>query len=113
MVNTDKWASLPADLQRAVEVTATAINGWMYAQMGFYNQQALNELKSKENIQIVEFPEEVLLALKQATRETMAEESAANPAFKRVYDSYKSFQASYEGWDALSEQSYQNSLKLK
>ncbi len=113
MINTDKWASLPADLQRAVEVTATAINGWMYVQMGFYNQQALNELKSKENIQIVEFPEEVLLALKQATRETMAEESAANPAFKRVYDSYKSFQASYEGWDALSEQSYQNSLKLK
>ena len=113
MVNADKWASLPADLQKAVEVTAMAINGWMYAQMGFYNQQALNELKTKENIQILEFPAEVLLALKEATRETMEEEAAANPAFARVYESYKAFQASYEGWDALSEQSYQNSLKLQ
>lgn len=113
MINTEKWATLPADLQRAVEVAATSVNGWMYAQMGFYNQQALNELKTKENIQILEFPAEVLLALKEATRETMAEESAENPAFKKVYESYKTFQASYEGWDALSEQSYQNSLKLQ
>ena len=113
MINTEKWATLPADLQRAVEVAATSVNGWMYAQMGFYNQQALNALKTKENIQILEFPAEVLLALKEATRETMAEESAQNPAFKKVYESYKTFQASYEGWDALSEQSYQNSLKLQ
>ena len=113
MINTEKWATLPADLQRAVEVAATSVNGWMYAQMGFYNQQALNELKTKENIQILEFPAEVLLALKEATRETMVEESAQNPAFKKVYESYKTFQASYEGWDALSEQSYQNSLKLQ
>ena len=113
MINTEKWATLPADLQRAVEVAATSVNGWMYAQMGFYNQQALNELKTKENIQILEFPAEVLLALKEATRETMAEESAQNAAFARVYESYKTFQASYEGWDALSEQSYQNSLKLQ
>ncbi len=112
MINDAKWSLLPKDLQKIVETAAAATSEWIYAQMEFHNQQALTELKTKQNVQILEFPEEVLSSLKQLTKETLDEEAAASPAFKRVYDAYESFRANYAGWDELSEESYQSSLRL-
>lgn len=113
MINTSKWALLPADLQKIVEVTAAATSEWIYAQMEFHNQAALSELKTKQNVQILEFPEEVLSELKRLTKETLDEEAMANPKFKQVYDAYENFRANYQGWDELSEEAYQNSLRLE
>lgn len=113
MINNAKWSLLPEDLQKIVEVAAAATSEWIYAQMEFHNQQALVELKTKQNVQILEFPEEVLMELRRLTRETLDEEAAANPEFKRVYDAYEGFRDSYESWDELSEEAYQDSLRLE
>jgi TRAP-type mannitol/chloroaromatic compound transport system substrate-binding protein len=113
MINDSKWSLLPKDLQKIVETAAAATSEWIYAQMEYHNQLALIELRTKQNVQILEFPEEVLSKLKHLTRETLDEEAAASPAFKRVYDAYESFRASYEGWDELSEEAYQASLRLE
>lgn len=113
MINTAKWSLLPEDLQKIVETAAAATSEWIYAQMEYRNQQALIELKTKQNVQIREFPKEVLSELKRLTKETLDEEAAANPEFKRVYDAYETFRANYAGWDALSEESYQASLRLE
>ena len=113
MINNSKWSLLPRDIQRTVEVAAAATSEWIYAQMEFHNQQALIELKTKQNVQILKFPEEVLTELRRLTRETLVEEAAANPEFKRVYDAYESFRVSYQGWDELSDEAYQDSLRIK
>ncbi len=113
MINHTKWALLPTDLQKMVETAAAATSEWIYAQMEFHNQQALKELKTKQTVQILEFPEAVLSDLKRTSKATLAEEAAANPKFKRVYDAYAAFRASYEGWDKISEESYQASLRLE
>jgi TRAP-type mannitol/chloroaromatic compound transport system substrate-binding protein len=113
MINDSKWSLLPKDLQKIVETAAAATSEWIYAQMEFHNQQALTELKTKKNIKILEFPDEVLSSLKRLTKETLDEEAAASPAFKRVYDAYENFRANYAGWDELSEESYQASLRLE
>jgi TRAP-type mannitol/chloroaromatic compound transport system substrate-binding protein len=113
MINDAKWMTLPEDLQRIVEVSAAATSEWIYAQMEFHNQQALIELKTKQNIQILEFPEEVLLELKRLTKETLDESAAENPEFKRVYDAYENFRTSYQAWDEFSEEAYQDSLRLE
>ncbi len=113
MINDSKWSLLPKDLQKIVETAAAATSEWIYAQMEFHNQQALTELKTKQNVQILEFPEEVLSSFKQLTKQTLDEEAAASPAFKRVYDAYENFRANYAGWDELSEESYQASLRLE
>jgi len=81
--------------------------------MEYHNQQALTELKTKQNVQILEFPEEVLLSFKLLTKETLDEEAAVSPTFKRVYDAYENFRSNYASWDKLSEESYQTSLRLK
>ena len=36
-----------------------------------------------------------------------------NPRFKQVYDAYESFRANYKLWDELSDEAYQESLKLE
>jgi TRAP-type mannitol/chloroaromatic compound transport system substrate-binding protein len=113
MINAAKWSLLPKDLQKIVEIAAAANSEWIYAQMEFHNQQALAELKTKQNVQILEFPKEVLSGFKRLTRETLDEEAATNPAFRRVYDAYEAFRNSYESWDELSEESYQASLRLE
>ncbi len=113
MINKAKWSLLPKDLQKIVETAAAANSEWIYAQMEFHNQEALKELRTKQNVQIIEFPKEVLSEFKRLTKETLDEEAAANPKFKQVYDAYETFRDSYEGWDELSEESYQASLRLE
>ncbi|MGB1800802.1 MAG: TRAP transporter substrate-binding protein, partial [Gammaproteobacteria bacterium] len=113
MINDKKWQTLPEDLQQIVKVAAAATSEWIYAQMEFNNQQALTELRTKKNIQILEFPEEVLKEFKRLTKVTLDEEAAANPKFKRVYDAYETFRTNYQAWDELSEESYQKSLRLE
>ena len=113
MINDSKWSLLPKDLQKIVEMAAAATSERIYAQMEYHNQQALTELKTKQNVQILEFPEEVLLSFKLLTKETLDEEAAVSPTFKRVYDAYENFRSNYASWDKLSEESYQTSLRLK
>ncbi len=111
IINSDRWQQLPQDLQKIVETAATATGEWIYAAMEYHNQRALQELKQKKNIEILEFPPEVLAELKQLTGATLDEEAARSPDFKRVYDAYSAFRESYADWNRLSDEPYQRSLE--
>ena len=111
MIDRNKWDTLPADLQAIVETAAAATSGWIYAQMEFNNQQALSELRTKQNVQILPFPDEVLAELRKLTTETLREEAAANEQFKKVYDAYERFRQNYDLWSAVSDKPYQKSLQ--
>ncbi len=111
MINSNAWVQLPEDLQLIVETAAAAVSKWIYTRMEFKNQAALKDLRSKKNIEVLEFPTEVLAELKRLTRETLAEEAADNPKFKRIHDAYTSFSESYEDWDKMSEESYMKALR--
>jgi len=111
IINLNSWKQLPADLQKIIETTATAISELIYAQMEFQNQVALQELKQKKSVEVLEFPAEVLKELRRLTLETLEEEAAANEKFKRVYDAYKEFNSNYADWNAMTDESYQRALK--
>jgi len=119
MINNSKWMLLPEDLQKIVEVAAGATSEWIYAQMEFHNQEALAKLREKQNIEILKFPDDVLAELRFLTKKTLDEEAEKlmnekkNSRFKKVYDAYENFRASYELWGELSDKAYQKSLKLE
>ena len=48
------------------------------------------------------WPPEMLVAFERAWQEVVAEESASNPNFKRVYDSYARFRENYAVWRHFS-----------
>ena len=112
MINTGKWVTLSPELQKVVEVAAAATSEWIYAQMEYQNQLALQQLKKKSNVEILPFPDDVLTALRKTTKQTLEEEAAANPDFKRVYDAYEAFRNSYEGWNEIADEAYSRSLQL-
>jgi TRAP-type mannitol/chloroaromatic compound transport system substrate-binding protein len=49
-------------------------------------------------VQIKQWSPEIMAAFNKAWQEVIAEESKANPNFKRVYDSYAKFRADYAIW---------------
>jgi TRAP-type mannitol/chloroaromatic compound transport system substrate-binding protein len=51
-------------------------------------------------------PRDVMLALKKASTEVMQEQSAADPMFKKVYDSYADFQTKVMKYHQISEFEY-------
>jgi TRAP-type mannitol/chloroaromatic compound transport system substrate-binding protein len=56
------------------------------------------EARSKHGVQIKRWPDEVLKAFETAWLEVLAEESAKDPLFKKVADSYLGFREKYKIW---------------
>lgn len=105
-VNERAWASLPADLQAIITNAAIAENLQMFSEMEQKNLSALQELKNRPGIQLHRFPDDVLTKLKSLTDETLAEEAANDPKFKRVYDAYEAFRKKDDAWSDVSEKAY-------
>ena len=110
IINTDRWNTLPDDIKQIIETAATATGLRIYAQMEYNNEIALREIIGNQNIELLEFPTGVLKTFKQLTQETLEEEAAANPEFKKVYDAYRQFKQDYSHWSKL-EESYQDILR--
>lgn len=105
-INKRAWDILPPDLQAIIENAAKAENLLMASEMEQKNVAALAELRQRDDINIAPLPADVLNTLKQLTEETLAEEAAQNPKFKRVYDAYKNFRDQDEDWASISEKAY-------
>jgi TRAP-type mannitol/chloroaromatic compound transport system substrate-binding protein len=63
--------------------------------------KVLKELQA-EGVQLKRWPPEMLVAFEQAWYQVVADESARNPNFKRVYDSYAAFRDNYSIWRHFS-----------
>ena len=106
-INQAHWQQLPDDLKKIVETAAAATTDWMYISMEYLNTQALAELNTKKNVEVLEFPAEVMAELRKLTVVTLEEEAEASPKFKRVYEAYKGFQTEYAKWGEMTEAAYQ------
>lgn len=109
IINTARWQQLPDDLKKIVETAAAANSDWMYTSMEYHNTKALEELMEKKNIEVLEFPADVMAELRKLTDATLEEEAGNNPKFRRVYEAYKSFQQRYASWGEMTETAYQRS----
>jgi TRAP-type mannitol/chloroaromatic compound transport system substrate-binding protein len=105
-VNKRAWDSLPADLQAIISHAAESENVLMLSEMEQKNLTALKELQARDGVEIHRFPDDVLNKLQAMTEETLSEEAAVNPAFKRVYDAYQAFRQQDDAWTAISERAY-------
>lgn len=108
IINAQAWAELPEDLQKIIEVAARASNQWMFSQFEGLNIQALRTLKDKYKVNVRPFPPGVLAELKKLTQESLDEEAAKDPTFKRIYEAYKVFQTDNDAWNAISDDAYSN-----
>ncbi|NOZ51921.1 MAG: TRAP transporter substrate-binding protein [Gammaproteobacteria bacterium] len=107
IANKAAWQSLSDDLQKIIEVAAASANVWMLSQFEANNLSALRKLKEEHKVEVIPFPDEVITALRNHTKEVMDELSSGDAEFKKVYDAYTTFSRDNDAWNTLSEAAYQ------
>ena len=95
-----KWDSL-TDQQRSLIKTACKANvANQFAEGEAIQGKALKEMQ-EAGVTIHQWPPEILDTFQNAWAEVVVEESAANPDFKKVWESLQEFRAEYAAWKEL------------
>ena len=105
-VNKQAFEALPEDLQAIIEVATRAVNQDMLDEYTARNNDATQALIDKHGVDMRPLPDDVMAALRIATKEVLAEQSAADPMFAKVYASYSDFQQKVWQYHKISEQEY-------
>jgi TRAP-type mannitol/chloroaromatic compound transport system substrate-binding protein len=106
IVNKQAFESLPDDLQAIVTIAARAANQDMLDRYTARNNAALRELVDEKGAQLRKLPDEVLQRLYDISMQLYAEQSERDPAFKKVYDSYRKFLEQARAYHKISEHTY-------
>ncbi|MDX1516255.1 MAG: TRAP transporter substrate-binding protein [Woeseiaceae bacterium] len=93
VVNKAAWEALPGDLQSIVETSCQAINCDMNAEYMNGNTDALRQLVDDPNVELREFPKDVMDHLERITEDVIRELVERDPKSKKIYDSFSAFRA--------------------
>jgi TRAP-type mannitol/chloroaromatic compound transport system substrate-binding protein len=104
-INLARWNELPTVYQAAIKVAAQATNSDMQAKYDALNAPALKRLVAN-GAQLRAFSQEILDAAFAASQEVYNGMSAANPGFKKIYESMTSFRSDAYLWFSIAEYSY-------
>jgi TRAP-type mannitol/chloroaromatic compound transport system substrate-binding protein len=105
MINTGKWAELPKSYQAIVTAAAAYANTAVQGKYDARNPAALKRLISGGAV-LEPFSQPIMEASLKYSKEVYAETSAANPDFKKVYESMVEFRAQSYLWWQVAEYSY-------
>ncbi len=106
VINEEAFNALPKDLQRIVEVAAEKTNANMLALYTAKNNQALQTLVNEHGVQLKQFPQDVVEALKAASTKVIADMVASDPQTAKIYESYKRFLEPAAQYHELTELNY-------
>ena len=112
IVNREAYQALPEDLQAIVEIACGAINDRMMAEFTVRNAQSLEQLRTEGEVEIRQFPDEVLRALREISDALIEELAAGDPMVARIRNSFATYKDSVAGWSAISEQAFMNTREL-
>ena len=104
-VNKSQWDRLPVEYQEIFKTAAMEANLNMLSKYDALNREALKTLIDG-GTKLTPYPPEILQAAQKATQDYYAEESAKNPAFKKVYDRWNQFRTAISDWNKINELSY-------
>ena len=110
-VNKDKYEELPEDLKSILLGASKMANIDMLCEIISKNNEALEVLKNKHQVDIRSYPEEVLNELYEISTKVVKELSLSSDFAKEVYNSYSSFQKKTRNWNEISIKSYLNTNK--
>ena len=111
-VNKDAFAGLPVDLQLIVREACKAANMDMLSEFMAKNNQALESLVTKHEVQVKALPDDVLKTMHRLSNEVVQELIDRDPFSQKVYASYNSFQQQAMRWSDLSEYAYMRARKI-
>jgi TRAP-type mannitol/chloroaromatic compound transport system substrate-binding protein len=100
-INKARWDALSGQDQAIIELACGDTVREIIARGEAAQWKALKQMQT-EGVQLRRWSPEILVAFENAWNQVLAEESEANPNFRRIYDSYAAFRANYRIWHYLS-----------
>lgn len=100
-VNLALWEKLSESHKAIIELACSEVQLEMIAEGEAAQWKAIEEMKA-EGVEVRRWSPAILAAFDEAWNSVVEEESAANPNFKRIYDSYAEFREKYRVWHYLS-----------
>jgi TRAP-type mannitol/chloroaromatic compound transport system substrate-binding protein len=100
MMNKDEWDALSEQTQAVFETVCEANVAYGLAEGEAIQFEALEKIEA-EGVTIHTWPPEILDALRAGWEEVVAEETASNPNFARVWESLSTFRANYAKWNEI------------
>ena len=100
LINMDFWNSLPDTYQAMIEIACGDSIHHTYAETEYVNPFAMVEMGEKYGVHTRRWKDDQIAVFEKAWKEVVAEDSAADPLFKEVTESYESFRKAYGKWGA-------------
>ena len=110
-INKNLFDGLPPHLQAALEAASKRAQVWVLAEFDKQNGIYLDKLINEEGVEVREFSQETLDALREHTEEALQEMIGDDPLSKEVYESYSSFQKQISKWSEVTEKAYYNKIQ--
>jgi TRAP-type mannitol/chloroaromatic compound transport system substrate-binding protein len=101
IMNRDAWNALPPSYQKMIEVGCNDANLWLLGAAEAKQSDAI-AFHESQGVTIHQWPPEFIEAFRQKWQEVVAEEAAADPRFKEIYDNYQAFRDKYAKWRELA-----------
>ena len=97
-VNKQKWEAL-SDAHKAILEHACGDSMRQFIALGESTQwSAMKRMRDDHGVKIMRWSPEILKTIEKTWNEVAEEESAANPNFKKVYESYRQFRENFALW---------------
>ncbi|MBA5761592.1 TRAP transporter substrate-binding protein [Vibrio sp. 404] len=110
LVNKRTWESLPADLQAILKVAMKASAYDMYTQSKHESGKNWASIQSEyPNVQVKDFPAEVISALGEANERLLADHAAKDELAKKIQESQAAYIEQVRPWSNISHRAYLNS----
>jgi TRAP-type mannitol/chloroaromatic compound transport system substrate-binding protein len=106
--NKSSWENLSSEHKEIIEVASNELHSEMSQNFHYENGLALQELQKDSSIKIGSFPDEVTKKAKSEFDKLIDRLTSENSDFRRVWDSYSSYQSVVRQWTDLSVKSYLN-----
>jgi len=103
--NKARFERLSQEHQAIIQYAAEAMSSEMYHEFMDENAKALKKLEEMD-IEIRDFPQEIIDAAKKALLEVVEEQSRQSADFKRVFASMESYFQRIKAWSSMSEGKY-------
>lgn len=113
LVNKDAYNALPQDLQLIIEVAARYANQDMLDLYTSQNNRALQQLVNEHGVELRQFPDDVILALRKASDEYIDSVVEQDPMAAKVHASWKTYLEGASNYHRFSEQAYSRARDLK
>ncbi len=111
LVNQKTWDKLPADLQAILRTAMKTAAYDMMIHSVHENSKAWASIREKHpNVQIKNFPEDVLMAVAEANDKLLAEAAQDDPQAKRIIESQEKYLRNARNYTDISLRAYLNTM---